>query len=108
MTSRLPKARRIAALVKKETRQVFRDPSSLAIGIVLPVLLILLFGYGLSLDVTDVPVALVLEDTSPQATELAAAFQLSPYFRPRILRSMAEAQDLMLDRQVDGIVRLQS
>jgi ABC-2 type transport system permease protein len=108
MNLRLPKLRRVIALVKKESRQVFRDPSSLAIGIVLPVILILLFGYGLSLDVTDVPVALVLEDTSPHATELAAAFQLSPYFHPRILRSMAEAQDLMLDRQVDGIVRLQS
>ena len=44
-----------------------RDPSSIAIGIVLPVMLILLFGYGLSLDVKNVPVAVVLEDTSPDA-----------------------------------------
>ncbi len=51
--------------------QVFRDPSSIAIGIVLPVVSILLFGYGLSLDVKNVPVAVVLEDPSPEATELA-------------------------------------
>ena len=57
-----------------------RDPSSIAIGIVLPVILILLFGYGLSLDVKDVPVAIVLEDPSADARELAAGFQLSPYF----------------------------
>ena len=57
-----------------------RDPSSIAIGIVLPVILILLFGYGLSLDVTNVPVAVVLEDSSADARELAAGFQLSPYF----------------------------
>ena len=45
------KGRRLWALVRKESRQVLRDPSSIAIGIVLPVVLILLFGYGLSLDV---------------------------------------------------------
>ena len=49
----------------------------------LPVILILLFGYGLSLDVKNVPVAVVLEDPSPDATELAAGFQLSPYFDAR-------------------------
>ena len=51
----------------KEGRQILRDPSSIAIGIVLPVILILLFGYGLSLDVKDVPVAMVIEDPSPEA-----------------------------------------
>ena len=71
---------RIRSLVVKETRQVFRDPSSVAIGIVLPVLLILLFGYGLSLDVLHVSIAIVLEDPSPDAAEVAAGFQLSPYF----------------------------
>ncbi len=38
-----------------------RDPSSIAIGVVLPLILILLFGYGLSLDVKNVPVAVVIE-----------------------------------------------
>ena len=76
-----PKLHRVGSLIRKETRQIVRDPSSIAIGIVLPVMLILLFGYGLSLDVTDVPVAVVLEDPSPAATELAASFQLSPLFR---------------------------
>jgi ABC-2 type transport system permease protein len=83
-----------------------RDPSSIAIGIVLPVALILLFGYGLSLDVTHVPVAVVLEDPSPAATELAASFQLSPYFDARLMTSMRQARDLMLARDVDGIVRI--
>lgn len=97
---------RVNSLVIKESRQIFRDPSSIAIGIVLPVLLILLFGYGLSLDVTDIPVAVVLEDPSPDAAEVAAGFQLSPYFEARLMTSMQEAQRLMLDRQVDGIVRI--
>jgi ABC-2 type transport system permease protein len=99
-------ARRIGALVRKEAKQMLRDPSSIAIGIVMPVLLILLFGYGLSLDVTRAPVAVVLEDPSPAATELAAGFQLSSYFEPGLLTSMARAQELMLARKVDGIIRI--
>jgi ABC-2 type transport system permease protein len=77
-----------------------------AIGIVLPVVLILLFGYGLSLDVNNVPVAVVLEDSSPEATDLAASFQLSEYFDARMLTSMPRAQELMLAREVDGILRI--
>jgi ABC-2 type transport system permease protein len=100
------RARRIWALVKKEARQVIRDPSSIAVGMVLPVLLILLFGYGLSLDVRNVPIAVVLEDSSPDARELAARFQLSPYFDARLMTSMGEAQELILNRKVDGIVRI--
>jgi ABC-2 type transport system permease protein len=102
------KLRRIRALVRKETYQVLRDPSSIAIGVVLPLILILLFGYGLSLDVKHVPLALVIDDSSADASELAGAFELSPYFRPRRIASLPAAQQLLLEQKVDGIVRLQS
>ena len=98
--------RRVWALIKKEVRQVVRDPSSIAIGIVMPVVLILLFGYGMSLDVTNVPVALVLEDSSPASTDLASSFELSPYFDAQKTTSMRHAEQLMLARKVDGIVRI--
>src|ERR1700685_501378 len=91
------KLRRIRALVMKETRQVVRDPSSIAIGAVLPLILILLFGYGLSLDVKNVPIAVVIEYPGPEAIELAAGFQLSPYFSPKVTRSMPSAQALLLE-----------
>jgi pyoluteorin transport system permease protein len=100
------RARRVWALVRKESYQVVRDPSSVAIGVVLPLLLILLFGYGLSLDVKNVPIAVVLENPSPDATELAASFQLSPYFDAQLLTSMPRARELMLARVVDAIVRI--
>jgi ABC-2 type transport system permease protein len=103
---RLAKARRLRALVRKESVQILRDPSSVAIGIVLPTILILLFGYGLSLDVTDVPVAVVLENPTPQATSVAAGFQMSSYFRATLLTSMSRARELMLQRKVDAIIRL--
>jgi ABC-2 type transport system permease protein len=92
--------------VRKESHQLVRDPSSIAIGVVMPVLLILLFGFGLSLDVKHVPIALVLEDPSPDARDLAAAFELSPYFSPRLTSAMPRARAMILAHEVDGIVRI--
>jgi ABC-2 type transport system permease protein len=78
------------------------------VGILLPVLLILIFGYGLSFDVKNMPVAIVMEDASPTAADAVSGFYLSPYFSPVTLTSMRDAEALMLERQVDGIVHLRS
>jgi ABC-2 type transport system permease protein len=102
------KLRRVWALIRKESYELVRDPSSIAIGLMTPVMLVLLFGYGLSLDVTNVPVAIVLEDSSPDARELVSGFQMSPYFDARILASLPAARQLMLERKVDGIVLIPS
>lgn len=99
---------RLIALTRKETRQLLRDPSSLAIGILLPIILILIFGYGLSLDVKSAPMAVVLEDTSPTAVQAVSGLQLTPYISPVMLTSMREAEVLMHERKVDGIVRVPS
>ncbi len=98
--------RRVAALVRKETWEVFRDPSSIIMGLVMPIMLLVLFGYGLSFDVKNVPIAIVLEADSAPARDVAARFALSPYFAARQVKTMAEAQHMMLDRQVNGILRL--
>lgn len=57
---------RFLALCHKEFCQMLRDPSSFLIGIVIPLMLIILMGSGLSLDVKDLPVAVALEDSSPR------------------------------------------
>jgi ABC-2 type transport system permease protein len=98
--------RRIRSLIRKEFVQIIRDPSSIAIALVLPVFLILLIGYGLSLDVKEVPVAVVLENPTPDSAGLAGAFKLSDYFKVTEATSMQEAVKLMRDHEVDGIVRL--
>lgn len=97
---------RLVALVRKETRQMMRERSSLAVGLLLPSLLILLFGYGLSFDVTDAPVALVLDDRSPDAMEVVSGLYGSPYLAPMEVGSMAEAEERMLRGKVGGIVRV--
>jgi ABC-2 type transport system permease protein len=103
-----PKLRRVLALVKKETRQMIRDPATIAVGIVLPVILILLFGFGLSLDVKNVPLAVVVEESSAPAQDLLAALALSPYFRPQVVYSPQAADRLMLAGAVDGILTIPS
>ncbi len=100
------KWRRIWALTRKETRQILRDPSSIAIGIVFPLMMILLFGYGLSLDVTKVSVAVVDQDNSADSAGLIAAFRLSPYFKLTVPGSIAQATTLVLTRKVDGILQI--
>jgi len=102
------KLRRIRALTLKETRQVLRDPSSIAIGIVFPLMMILLFGYGLSLDVNQVSVAVVDEDASANSSALVRAFRLSPYFKVTVAHSMAEANTMFLNQRVDGVLRIPS
>ena len=98
--------RRLYALTRKEVRQLLRDKSNLSIGLLLPVILMLIFGYGLSLDVRNAPIAVVLEDASPTAMDAISGLQLSPYFSPLLMRSMHEAEEKMLTREVDAIVRV--
>ncbi|MDM0113228.1 ABC transporter permease [Variovorax sp. J22R133] len=97
---------RLVALTRKETRQLLRDPSSLAIGILLPIILILIFGYGLSLDVKNAPMAVVMEDSSPTAMQAVSGLQLTPYISPVMLASMKEAEALLREHKIDGIVRV--
>jgi len=98
---------RMRGILRKEVLQILRDPSSIALAIVLPLVLLFLFGYGVSLDPDNVPIAIVLDYNSPEARDLAARFDLSPYFKTNHLKSMAQAVDWLDKRRVDGIVHLQ-
>lgn len=97
--------RRLASLTRKEVRQLVRDRSNLLIGIGLPIALILIFGYGLSLDVKRAIVAVVLDDPSPVARDVAAGISRSEYLEPHRVRSFAEGEALMKAREVDALVQ---
>jgi len=101
-------AMRLRGLIRKEFLQIVRDPSSLAIAFVMPVLLLLLFGYGVSLDAEHVPIALVVEQPSADTASFTGAFQHSRYFLPVILRDMRTAEQALMARRVDGIVHLRA
>lgn len=95
---------RLAALVRKETVQIARDPSTFLIAFVLPMILLFLFGYAISLDNSRTRVALVLQDSSPPAMRLAQAFQSSPYFDVETVRSMAPVRDRMNRAEIRAIL----
>ncbi len=86
-------------LIRKEFLQIVRDPSSIAIAFLMPIFLLLLFGYGVSLDSEHIPLALVVEQPSTDTADFTAAFRQSRYFNARDYANTKEAeQDLMAGR----------
>lgn len=96
---------RAYALIRKESRQMIRDKSTLTLGIFLPMVLLLLFGFGLSLDVKDVPVVIVRDSTSPISHDLFVSLKLSPYFTPVMADSWHEAEELLKKGEIQAILR---
>jgi len=72
--------RRLSALCIKETRQILRDPSSGVIAFILPMILLVIFGYGLNLDTTRLRMGLCDEDGGPAAASFTAKLTGSTYF----------------------------
>lgn len=86
-------ARRIWAVARKEGIHIIRDWRSLAMGIAIPILLLILFGYALTLDVDEVPL-LVWDQSGTQASRnFMSRFEGSPYFAlRRIVQTYAEVE----------------
>ena len=98
--------RRIRALVRKESLQVLRDPSSLVVAFVLPALLLLLFGYGVSFDATRVRVGLVVEETTPETAMFVASLSNTPFFDVRRAGDRRAFLDQLSAGQLNGVVVL--
>jgi ABC-2 type transport system permease protein len=71
---------RFLAVAKKEVVQILRDSRSLIIVLIMPVILVLLFGYGVNLDLRGLPVYVYDRDGSQQSQDLLKRFQASTYF----------------------------
>jgi ABC-2 type transport system permease protein len=97
-------ARRVWALVRKETLQILRDPSSILIAGILPLVLLFLFGYGVSLDLRNVSVCLVVESTTPVASSFAASFARSRFFALGEVRDRRQCEADLVAGRVKGIV----
>ena len=72
--------RRIKAIAKKEIIQVWRDPRSLMVVLLMPLMQMALLGYGVNLDIEHVPICVFDREGSQQSEALTKAFQASPYF----------------------------
>jgi len=71
---------RLLAIARKEVVQILHDTRSLIIVILMPVILVLLFGYGVNLDLKGLPVYVYDQDGSQQSQDLLKHFQASEYF----------------------------
>jgi len=99
---------RLRGLVRKETLQILRDPSAIGIALVLPMVLLILFGYGISLNAQGVRIAIVADQQSHDSQSFAAAFGRSKYFKPRLLPDIRIAKKELVNRRIDAIVHMQS
>ncbi|MDY0269307.1 ABC transporter permease [Trichloromonas sp.] len=96
--------RRMAALIGKEFVQILRDPSSLLIAFVLPVILLFLYGFGVSLDAREIRLGVAVRDSGEEAAGLLAAFRASPYFRTEVARDTRPLEAELLAGRLRGLV----
>lgn len=72
--------KRLKALTYKESLQVFRDPSSILIAFILPLILLFLMGYAVSLDARKIPIAIISKSNSELSQKLISSFISSNFF----------------------------
>jgi ABC-2 type transport system permease protein len=71
---------RIASIIRKEFLQLFRDPRTLALAVVIPIVQLFLLGYAATSDVRNIPMAVLDQSKSPQSRQLLDAFRAADYF----------------------------
>ncbi|MHB9001883.1 MAG: ABC transporter permease, partial [Thermoanaerobaculia bacterium] len=97
--------RRLWAVARKEFTHLLRDPRSLGMGIAIPVLMIVLFGYALTLDVDRVPIAIEDRSETVLSRELVSRFDGSRYLAiVRHVNDTREIDDAIDRREVMGAV----
>lgn len=102
--NRLLRPRRLFALLRKEFVQILRDPSAILIAFVMPVALLLLNGYGLSLDAKNVDFGVVIEAQTPRTMSLYRAFVDTPYLAAHPYYTDSAAEAALLRREIKGYI----
>jgi len=95
---------RLVGLIRKESLQVVRDPSSILIAFVLPVVLLLLFAFAVSLDLEDLSVGVVIENTGADTADLAAAFDATMWLDVTFARDRRELVPRINDGTLRGLI----
>lgn len=103
MTARIS-VRRLRALFTKEVTQITRDPAVFLIAFLVPLILLVIFGFGVSLDASRMRVGVALQDDGAAAQSLAGAYQNSRWFDVRLARHVEPLREMMIDGKVRGII----
>lgn len=75
------KVHRIAAVTVKESSDILRDPITMAVALLMPLIMLFLFSYAISLDIDDVSLGVLDYDRTPQSRQLTDRFVESGYFQ---------------------------
>lgn len=88
--------KRLLAILKKEFRELIRDPLYLTFALVVPVVIIILMGYGLILDVKNIQVSFIDYDRTQLSREYRNSFTNSEYFKfHKLIDSYQESEELI-------------
>ncbi len=94
----------LQSLIKKETLHVFRDRRTMVITLLMPVLLLLLFGFAISTEVNNVNVVAVVDRHTDETREIIERFSVNPYITFNGLRDNKTADNLLRTGTTDAVV----
>lgn len=94
----------LRALITKEFYQIIRDPSSILIAFVLPLMLLLLYRYGVNLDTVKVKLGFKIDDSSQQVVTLVDSFKNNRFVTPVIYDNPKKMYDELTGSNLRGIV----
>lgn len=92
------------SLVKKEALHLLRDFRTIIVVLVMPVVLLLLFGFAISTEVNNVSVATVVEQHTDQTKQIIDRFRANPYFTFEGVVAYSDVEDLLREGKVDAAV----
>lgn len=95
---------RVRALFRKEFYQMIRDPSSILISVVLPAILLFIYGYGVSLDIKHLRVGIVMQDSAPDAQSFVQSLSGSRFFEITIRHDVRAFTEDIIKGKIRGIV----
>ena len=78
--------RRIFAMMRKEVIQIWRDPLSLLVIFAMPIVQLIIYGYGVNLDIKHIPLCVYDRDATQTSQDLLKHFQATDYFYHRACR----------------------
>lgn len=96
--------RHVYALSLKESRQIIRDKSSILVGVVLPLILLILFGYGISFDVKDIRLAVVADQSGAQSVLYTQALTNNDSFIVDVFPTRKEAFDALNRFDAEAVI----
>lgn len=99
---------RIRGLIRKEFLQIIRDPSSISIAFILPIILLLIFGYGVNLDAKHIKLGVVQQQPSAESQSFVSRFHRSEYFDTRNYLTVTDGQNAMQGGDIQALLILKS